>query len=129
LKGGLSLDTYVDPKIQYERGKLDEFKELLESAKGRGQQERNYAGAVEEKERFLEELNQFRENIMEVVSMGYDPDLDDGVLINIAPLHRVVSWNDAEKTWRELLAGKYEWSTRETVLPCYAGGHPRNLMI
>lgn len=30
------LRSYVDPKIQYERGKLDELKELLEAAKGRG---------------------------------------------------------------------------------------------
>lgn len=66
---------------------------------------------MEEKERLLEELNQFRENIMEVASMGYDPDLDDGVLINIAPLNKLVPWNDAGETWKELLAGKYEWST------------------
>lgn len=105
------IRSYVDPKIQYERGKLDEFKILLESAKGQGRQERTYARAVEEKERLLEELSLFRENILEVAGMGYDPDLDDGVLINIAPLHKVVPWNDAEKTWKELLEGKYGWST------------------
>lgn len=34
------------------------------------------------------------------------PDLDDGVVLTIAPLHRLVPWREAEQRWKELLAGK-----------------------
>jgi hypothetical protein len=39
------------------------------------------------------------------------PDLDDGVVLNIAPLHEVVPWDEAKKCWNELLQGKYDWSS------------------
>ncbi|MCL6478737.1 MAG: BREX-1 system adenine-specific DNA-methyltransferase PglX [Peptococcaceae bacterium] len=108
--------SYVDPKIEYERGKLEEFKGLLESSKGQGRQERTYSRLVEEKAKLLEELSQFRESILEVAGMGYDPDMDDGVLINIAPLYKLVPWNDAEKTWRELKEGMYGWSSMSRTM-------------
>lgn len=108
--------SYVDPKIEYERGKLEEFKGLLASSKGQGRQERTYARLAEKKSKFLEELSHFRETILEVAGMDYDPDLDDGVLINIAPLYKAVPWNEAEKTWKELKEGKYDWSTMSRTI-------------
>ena len=39
------------------------------------------------------------------------PDLNDGVVLNIAPLREFVPWKEARKYWDELLAGKYEWSS------------------
>jgi len=38
--------------------------------------------------------------------------LNDGVVLNIAPLHELVpSWKEAKKYWTELIAGKHEWSS------------------
>jgi hypothetical protein len=39
------------------------------------------------------------------------PDLNDGVVLNIAPLWELVPWKEAKKRWDELLDGKYEWSS------------------
>jgi hypothetical protein len=46
----------------------------------------------------------------------YDPDLNDGVNLNIAPLWELVPWQTAKDYWEELLEGKYEWSLMGKLL-------------
>ena len=48
--------------------------------------------------------------------MIYDPDLNDGVVLNIAPLWELVPWKEAKNYWEELLEGKYEWSSMGKLL-------------
>jgi hypothetical protein len=38
-------------------------------------------------------------------------DLNDGVVLNIAPLYELVPWKEAKSYWNELIAGEYEWSS------------------
>lgn len=40
-----------------------------------------------------------------------EPDLSDGVVLNIAPLWELVPRKEAKKYWEELIEGKYEWSS------------------
>ena len=51
------------------------------------------------------------EALERVAALGYDPDLNDGVVLNIAPFHEVTPWKEARAYWDELCAGRYEWST------------------
>ena len=37
--------------------------------------------------------------------------VNDGVVLNIAPLWELVPWKEAKSYWEELLEGKYEWSS------------------
>jgi hypothetical protein len=46
----------------------------------------------------------------------YDPDLNDGAVLNIAPLWELVPWKEAKKYWEELLGGMYEWSSLAKLL-------------
>jgi N-6 DNA Methylase len=47
------------------------------------------------------------------VTVRWEPELDDGVYINAAPLHDLLpSWREVnpKKAWQELAAGDYDWS-------------------
>ena len=41
---------------------------------------------------------------------GYDPDIDDGVILNMAPLHELIPWSEPKKYWEELEKGRYDWA-------------------
>jgi hypothetical protein len=110
------LSDYVEPKIEHERRMLGELESKVAKARaaGSGPQEREVGREIERQKALLAELAQFRADIREVAEMGYEPDRDDGVIINIAPLHKLVPWPEAAVMWKELLEGKYPWSTMST---------------
>jgi len=69
----------------------------------------------------LDDLAAFAEALERVLQNGYEPDLDDGVLINLAPLYELVPWprkkkvrgrsvSELEAIWRALEAGEYDWA-------------------
>src|SRR5207253_2931787 len=77
----------------------------------------------------LTELEEFAAQIRAVVELknergqvaGWDPDLDDGVVPNAAPLHALIPWpakkkhkgrpmSELEVYWHELEEGKYDWA-------------------
>ena len=58
------------------------------------------------------ELATFRVEAERIANLGWEPDLDDGMVLNAAPLADLFpAWKDAAKYRDELRAGKYEWAT------------------
>ena len=58
---------------------------------------------------FAADLSKFAANLKAIAERGYAPQIDDGVLLNAAPLHEVLpSWPDARAAWKELEEGKYD---------------------
>jgi len=106
-----ALEKYVRPKIQHEENILSELraKKGLEGLNG-GEVKR-IEKELEKEEDFILELNDFREKLERAAKLYLEPDLNDGVVLNIAPLWEVVPWNEAKKYWDELVKGKYEWSS------------------
>ena len=103
------LNEYMDPKLRYEERKLIEVThDKYASSLGRRRQE------IERQERLVAELRTFRDEII-LVAPIWNPDLNDGVIVNFAPLWRLLphhrAWQrECKTTWDRLLAGDYDWS-------------------
>jgi hypothetical protein len=102
-------NDYVAPKLAHERRELEdllaEAGPLPSTAQSR---------AIEGQTAFVEELSGLLDEVKRVAPL-WDPDLDDGVILNFAPLWRLVPQNRAwqkelRAAWASLVDGDYDWA-------------------
>jgi hypothetical protein len=106
-----ALVNYVEPKIRLETTRLEALLSDKAAVGESSKDAKRLAKELERQEDFLSELRDFEDKLRRVANRHLDPDLNDGVVLNIAPLHELVPWKEAKKYWDELLEGKYEWSS------------------
>ncbi|MCX7109469.1 MAG: hypothetical protein NTX45_04920 [Proteobacteria bacterium] len=108
-----ALLNYVEPKIRLEENRLQSLRTQKSSASATesGKIANQLDKDIERQEDFLSELRDFEDKLRRVADLHLEPDLNDGVVLNIAPLHELVPWKIAKNYWDELLEGKYEWSS------------------
>jgi len=107
-----ALENYVRPKIQREENRLSELRQKKAALGDSGGKEaKNLDKDIERGDAFLSELIDFREKLERAAKLYLVPDLNDGVVLNIAPLWELVPWSEAKKYWDELVKGSYEWSS------------------
>jgi hypothetical protein len=119
-----ALLNYVEPKIRREESRLDELRSqktaLGTAAKGAKKLDKD----IDRQDSFLSELRDFEEKLRRAANLRLDPDLNDGVVLNIAPLRELVPWKEAKSYWDDLMDGKYEWSSigkqlrEKGIVPC-----------
>jgi hypothetical protein len=104
----LAAREYADAKLSLETTRLTDLQNAVNSLTGAGRkvQERTLAAQAA----LVEEIKSFRKTLDAAAQLDLQPDLNDGVLLNIGPLHDLIPWNEAERAWNELLKGKYTWS-------------------
>ncbi len=100
---------YAGPKLQHEEQRLEsmrrEFSENLSRTERR---------QLEAQEALVGELRAFLEEVVRIAPL-WKPNLDDGVVINFAPLWRLVphymTWQrELMTTWDALCEGKHDWA-------------------
>lgn len=106
-----ALVSYVEPKIRLEESRLGSLRSQKGAAGESGKGARKLDKDIERQEDFLSELRDFEDKLRRAADRHLVPDLNDGVVVNIAPLHELVPWKEARKYWDELLEGKYGWSS------------------
>jgi hypothetical protein len=106
-----ALVNFVEPKIRLETGHLESLRNQMAAEDASGKEAKRLAKEVELQEDFLSELRDFEDKLRRAANLNLEPDLNDGVVLNIAPLYELVPWREAKNYWEELLDGKYEWSS------------------
>jgi hypothetical protein len=106
-----ALLHHVQPRLRLESGKLDTLRAQRAGAGDAGRAARQLEREFERQETLLAELHDFHDALRRVADLALEPDLNDGVILNIAPLWELVPWRDAKAFWDDLLAGEYEWSS------------------
>ena len=107
-----AVNKYVEPKIaEVERATVRMEKEL-ESASGR--EATKLRDRLSEGRTLASELRDLRQELLRIAALPYKPNLNDGVIINAAPFHKLFglrSWaKDTQNVWTKLEKGGYEWA-------------------
>ncbi|MFX1250429.1 MAG: BREX-1 system adenine-specific DNA-methyltransferase PglX [Promethearchaeota archaeon] len=103
----------LESKIKSEKNQLlalDKEISQLNSSKNKKQVEL-LLEFQKKKQKQIRELEEFRQGILRIIALNLPFDINDGVTINIAPFHKLMSWNEPEKTWKKLKRGKFQWSS------------------
>jgi hypothetical protein len=107
-----ALRYYIEPKIRGEMTRLKELRARLDAEKDAlpRRERTKREKTIEEQDALITELGLFKQALEQVAALDYEPDPNDGVVLNIAPFHELTPWQEAKASWAALLAGKYEWS-------------------
>lgn len=102
-------NDYVAPKLAHEERRLEAL--TTELRDGATAAQRRHLAA---QELVVEELRFLLDEVKRVAPL-WKPNLDDGVIINFAPLWRLVPQNkgwqkELKSTWDALCEGKYDWA-------------------
>ncbi|MBV6422082.1 MAG: hypothetical protein DAHOPDDO_03371 [Ignavibacteriaceae bacterium] len=104
------VEKYINPKIQLEKNSYQSLftqRDIVTDSK----EKRRIENLLSRSEELVAELEEFKKNVQEVIDLKFQPDIDDGVILNMAPLYKLIPWKEPEKFYKELQKGNYEWST------------------
>ncbi|MFA5011156.1 MAG: BREX-1 system adenine-specific DNA-methyltransferase PglX [Ignavibacteria bacterium] len=109
------IQKYIIPKLQLENAKLKDL--IIKRNTSFGTEKRKIETEISRVEDLLDEIEIFKKDIQEVIDTEFKPDIDDGVILNMALIYKLIpSWKEPEKFYKELKEGKYEWSSVSKTL-------------
>lgn len=102
-------NDFVAPKLAHEQRKLDDLRQAAGPSPSASQRKE-----IAEQEALVEELRTMLDEVKRIAPL-WRPDLDDGVVLTMALLWRLVPqhkpWQkELKAAWEALAAGKYDWA-------------------
>jgi hypothetical protein len=111
-------ERYLQARINHTKRRIAELEERARAAEGRAK--RQAEKEAESLEDVLLDLEAFDRNLRRVLEeknergeeVGWKHEIDDGVILNLAPLRDLLpAWSkEPEKLWKRLEAGELDWS-------------------
>lgn len=105
----LIQERYLQTRITLEQNRLSELKNRRSSAT-EGKEKRSFEKEIDKAGDFIDDLLDFQKKVWTALERGYDPDIDDGVILNMAPLHELIPWAEPKKYWEEIEKDRYDWA-------------------
>lgn len=100
---------FADQKSRWLEARIRELKEKAEQRAGA--EKRRLEKEASQLADIYDDVQEFSKRLNAIIQRGYTPRIDDGVLINAAPLWQLLpSWPDTKKAWQELEDEKYDWA-------------------
>jgi hypothetical protein len=97
-------NAVVEPRVRLAERRIEDLK-------GPAEKERAARQELERTRDLADDLRAFSAGIKSVTDGGYTPRIDDGVLLNAAPLRSLLpSWTETKKAWESLERGEYDWA-------------------
>ncbi|MBP7868696.1 MAG: BREX-1 system adenine-specific DNA-methyltransferase PglX [Firmicutes bacterium] len=104
------LAMHVEPKIRLEQARLDQMRAQRKEMGAGGSEAKRMERAIDRHEALMSDLHAFRDRLRRAAELYLEPDLDDGVVLNMAPLWELVPWKEPGVYWEALRGGEYAWS-------------------
>jgi len=105
-----ALLNYVEPKIRLEEDRLNTLRARKEKAGRSGREAKQLEKEMDRQEQLISELHDFKDKLRRAADLRLDFDLNDGVILNMAPLWELVPWKEPKRYWEALQEGKYDWA-------------------
>ncbi len=103
--------NYAEPKLAREQENLNALRTQRQTLGESGREARQMERRIDKQEALVAELTDFVQALTRAADLRLVPDLNDGVVLTIAPLRELVPWVEAKRYWEELMQGKYPWAS------------------
>jgi hypothetical protein len=96
-------------KIRLLNARIKDLKD--KAARSAGRERRAAEKEASQRGDLLDDVQAFAERLNGITQRGYNPHIDDGVLLNAAPLWEILpAWPETRKAWQDLEAEEYDWA-------------------